>query len=241
MLSAREFLLRIQDQPLSTLERAVALLWWAGREDPTQGLTSKEICVLLELAGHPKQNVSRLESQLRRDRRTSRAGRGAWRLHPTSRRDLAPDYSFALSPEPPKASDSVLPRELFTGTRGYIERVVEQINKSYDYELWDCCGVMCRRLLETLIIETYEKLGRAVDIKGKDGHFLMFNGLITYLDTDASINLGRNATKGLRDHKALGDQSAHNRRFTATKNDVDRARDGLRIAAEELLHLAGLR
>jgi hypothetical protein len=44
--------------------------------------------------------------------------------------------------------------------------VVEQINKSYDIELWDCCAVMCRRLLETLIIEVYEKLGRANEIKG---------------------------------------------------------------------------
>lgn len=241
MVTAREFLFRIEDRSLSMLDRAIGVLWWAGRDDPATGMSAKEICALFEAAGHPKQNASRLAAQLRQDRRTSQAGKGAWRLHPTTRRNLAPDYSFALSPSPPAPSDSVLPRELFAGTRGYIERVVDQINKSYDGELWDCCAVMCRRLLETLIIETYEKLGRAQDIKGTDGNFFMFNGLIAFVDGDAAIHLGRNATKALKDHKSLGDQSAHNRRFTATRNDLDRVRDGLRIAAEELLQLAGLR
>jgi hypothetical protein len=41
--------------------------------------------------------------------------------------------------------------------------------------------------------------------------------------------------KGLRDLKQIGDLSAHNRRFNARQNDIDRVRDGLRVAAEELL------
>ncbi len=69
----------------------------------------------------------------------------------------------------------------------------------------------------------------------------MLNGLMTFLERDTSINLGRNAAKGLRDFKQLGDLSAHNRRFNACRNDIDRVRDGLRVASEELLHLSGLR
>jgi hypothetical protein len=134
----------------------------------------------------------------------------------------------------------VLPTDLFAGTRDYVERVVDQITKSYDAQLWDCTAVMCRRLLETLIIETYEKAGRASVIKGNDGHFLMLNGLITAIENDTNISLGRNAMKGLKDFKQLGDLSAHNRRFNARQNDIARVRDGLRVAAEELLHLAGL-
>jgi hypothetical protein len=33
---------------------------------------------------------------------------------------------------------------------------------------------------------------------------------------------------------------AHNRRFNAHKEDIDRVRDGLRVAVEELVHLAAL-
>jgi hypothetical protein len=98
---------------------------------------------------------------------------------------------------------------------------VDQINKAFDAELWDCSAVMCRRLLETLIIEMYERAGRATDIKGSDDQFMMLNGLITFIEADSTVHLGRNAAKGLKDYKQLGDLSAHNRRFNARRNDID--------------------
>jgi len=217
------------------------LLWWEGRDDPTKGLNAIAICEELELAGQAKQNVSRLANSLKEFKGTVKAGKDEWRLHLRTRRELDSKYAFAMVPRAPQESNSVLPLSLFSDTRPYIERVVDQINKAYDGELWDCSSVMCRRLLETLIIETYEKQGRSIEIKGSDDHFLMLNGLISFLEKDASISLGRNAAKGLKDFKLLGDLSAHNRRFNACQNDIDRVRDGLRVAAEELLHLSGLR
>jgi hypothetical protein len=241
-MTAPAFLRQLEaERQLLGLDRVLAVLWWVGREDPSLGMTARDICAVVEAAGHPKQNASRLEGQLAADRRTSQAGGGAWRLRPQTRRELDAEYAFALEPARPGPSDSVLPRQLFTNTRGYIERVVKQINKTYDDECWDACAVMCRRLLETLIIEVYEHRQQADQIKGRDGHFFMFNDLIAHIQADRAINLGRNATQGLKDHKALGDQSAHNRRFNAERNDIDRLRNGLRVAAEELLHLAGLR
>lgn len=240
-MTAQEFLSRIKERDLKALDQSVALLWWAGREDHSRGLSTRSICEEIEFFGFPKQNMSRLEQALNKDRRASKNGKSGWRLHPRARRELDQEYSFALAPKPPAATDSVLPRALFHGTRGYIERVVDQINKSYDAQLYDCSSVMARRLMETLIIEVYEHAGRASSIKGGDGHFMMLNGLISFLESDGTIDLGRNAAKGFKDFKQLGDQSAHNRRFNANANDIDRVRDGLRIAAEELLHLAGLK
>jgi len=137
-------------------------------------------------------------------------------------------------------TNSVVPRELFEGTRKYIEKVVDQINSSYDHELYDCCAVMCRRLGETLIIEVYEQHDRADEIKGSDGNFQMLNGLLSVLAKDKKINLGRNAKRGLEELKELGDKSAHNRRFNARKSDIDAIKAGLRTASEELLHIAKL-
>jgi hypothetical protein len=144
------------------------------------------------------------------------------------------------SPLPVEASDSIIPRELFSNTRGYLEKVVFQINGSYDHAFYDCCAVMCRRLGETLIIELYEALDRAKEIEGSDGNFLMLNGLIGVLSNDARIHLGRNAKRGLEGLKDLGDKSAHNRRFNARQPDIDAIKSDLRTAAEELLHLAKL-
>ena len=138
-------------------------------------------------------------------------------------------------------SDSVVPRELFEkARRSYIDKVVTQINGSYDHEYYDGCAVMCRRLVETLIIEAYEAHGRAGDIKGSDGYFHMLNGLLTVLFKDAKFNLARNSIKGLDALKALGDKSAHSRRFNAVKPDIDQLRADLRAAVQELLHHAKL-
>jgi hypothetical protein len=163
---------------------------------------------------------------------------GGWQLlEPgfVALKDVGVDL-IAMSPV--KQSDSIIPRELVSNTRGYIEKVVSQINGSYDYGFYDCCAVMCRRLGETLIIEVYEARGRAKEIKGADGNFLMLNGLLGVLKKDSTINLGRNAKRGLDELKELGDKSAHNRRFNAIQPDIDAIRSDLRTVTEELLHLA---
>lgn len=236
-----EFFRRIDSDSLGALDRAHAILWWAGRRDPTAGLTARKICDVVERHGHPKQNASRLHTKLSSDRGTSKARDSAWRLHPRKRNELNDTYSDIVGvPAKPTPSDSVIPRELFQNTRGYLERVVDQLNISYDLGLFDCCAVMCRRVLETLLIETYEAASRASEIKGSDGHFRMFQGLLSHFENDAAFHPSRNALKGLRDFKRLGDLSAHNRRFNARKPDIDRIQDGIRVASEELLNLSGL-
>jgi hypothetical protein len=200
------------------------------------------ICVVLEAAGLPGQNSSRLNAKLAADRRITKAGKtGEWRLHLNLRRELDATYGdlIASTPPVPKDTGSVIPLGL-AKARGYLERVVLQLNASYDAQLYDCCAVMCRRLLENLIIEVYEHCGRAAEIKGADGNFLMLNGLTSIFEKDTAFNVGRNGMNGLRDFKNLGDLSAHNRRFNARKEDIDRVRDGLRVIVEELVHLANL-
>ena len=238
-----DFLRLLQRRGETSYTQALALLWFVGREDPTEGLTAREICADLEESGLPIQNISRLSARLREDRATSRAKRpGAWRLHPNARIQLDVEYQSLVptGPQAPPLTDSVVPRTL-ASARGYLERVVTQLNASYDMQLYDCCAVMCRRTLETLLIEVYESVGRADEIKGPDGYFVMLNGLIEFFEKDKALHPSRNALQGLRDFKKLGDLSAHNRRFNARKDDIDRVRDGLRLAIEELAHMAGFR
>ncbi|MFN0301170.1 MAG: hypothetical protein ACKVQU_12565 [Burkholderiales bacterium] len=240
-MTKTEFLHALHDRGQGVYEQAIGLLWWMGSEDPTKGLTAREICSDLEATGLPTQNVSRLNTRLAEDRRTSKAGsNGAWRLHPRARGELDQEYQHLSKAKPPTNSGSLIPAALVSA-RGYLEKVVLQLNASYDAQLFDCCAVMCRRTLETLIIEVYEHAGRAADIKGGDGQFFMLNGLATYFEQDKHFSPSRNALQGLRDFKKLGDLSAHNRRFNARKDDIDRVRDGLRVAVEELAHIAGFR
>ena len=45
-------------------------------------------------------------------------------------------------------SQCVIPLSVVRGTRGYIERVANQINGTYENGWYDACAVMIRRVLE---------------------------------------------------------------------------------------------
>lgn len=73
------------------------------------------------------------------------------------------------------------------------------------------------------------------------GFFHMLSILIDILLKDATFCLGRETQATLPLVKAMGDRSAHARHYMATKADVDKVVPGLRVLAEEMLHLAKLR
>ncbi len=234
------FLKNLASVNISNTERAIALIWYAGIEDNLRDISVRDIASIFEAAGYPKQNQSRLKAAISKDRRTSKTREGHYRINVKSRAKLDDSYLALVDHRPIKRSSSVVPLDLYRGTHAYIEKVASQLNASYDSALYDCCAVMCRRLLETLIIEVYEAKGEADKLKNQDGHFHMFSGLKSVIENDDEISLSRNTKQGLSDFKKLGDLSAHSRRFNARKNDIDRNIDGIRVAGEELLHLAGL-
>lgn len=143
--------------------------------------------------------------------------------------------------EPSSIAEPVLPLAVVRGVRGYLEKVVTQANACYDARCFDACSVMIRKLAEILIIEVYESKGRAADIQNSVGDFLMLRDLVTKVLADTHWNLGRETKRSLPELKSLGDRSAHNRRYLATKPDIDRVLDGLRVVVDDLLHLAGLK
>ena len=108
------------------------------------------------------------------------------------------------------------------GTKVYIERVVDQINGTYEEGWYDACAVMLRRLIETLIIEAYE--GKKIDhkIKDKNGEFLRLNRLINKACKESDLNLSRVTKEILPEIKKLGDVSAHTRPFNANRSILER-------------------
>ena len=135
----------------------------------------------------------------------------------------------------------VIPFELVRSTRGYLEKIVHQINGSYGNGWYDACAVMIRRLIETLIIETFEKHKIADNIKGPSGDFLYLSDLIIKTLNESAWNLSRNSRQSLPKLKDIGDKSAHSRRYNAVRNDIDKTIPDLRVAVQELVYLAGFR
>lgn len=130
---------------------------------------------------------------------------------------------------------------LVRNTRKYIELTVNQINGCYEHGWYDACAVMLRKLIETLIIETFEARGIESKIKDKAGDYFYLEELINKTISEPSFHLGRNCKQGLRALKRLGDQSAHSRRFSAKRNDIESRLDDIRTVVQELIYLIGWR
>jgi len=138
-------------------------------------------------------------------------------------------------------SEMVIYNALVASTgRSYIERVARQINGTYENGWYDACAVMIRRLLETLIIETFEAHGIAERIK-KDTDFMPLRDMIKVTLTDRTWNLSRTTKAALPKLKDIGDKSAHSRRFIAVRQDIDEIRPEVRTVVQELLILAKLK
>jgi hypothetical protein len=151
-------------------------------------------------------------------------------------------YEILLPPEEGiyAIAQPVISFSLVRNTRGYIERIVHQINGCYVNGMYDACAVMIRRFLEILIIESFEQHHMAEKIKNANGDFVYLSDLIVATINETSWNLSRNTKIALPKLKDIGDKSAHSRRFNAVRSDIDRIMPDLRIAAQELIYLADL-
>lgn len=136
---------------------------------------------------------------------------------------------------------AVLPLSIVSKTRGYIEKIANQANGCYERGWYDACAVMLRRLLETLIIETFEHHKIDANIKNSAGDFYYLKDLIEITVKENSWNLGRNCKHAMPRLKDIGDRSAHSRRYIAHRADIDNLVPDIRVVVQELVYLSELK
>lgn len=127
---------------------------------------------------------------------------------------------------------------LVQNTRKYIEKPAEQVDGCYDKGWYDASAVMIRRVIETLIIECFEREKISSKIKDAHGNFYMLEKLIDIFLSESVWNVGRNTVRSLPKFKNVGDNAAHNRRWVTNKQDIDNVKDDLRICIQELLFIS---
>ena len=137
-------------------------------------------------------------------------------------------------------TDRIIDAALIRGAPSNFVRVVDQINGTYERGWYDACAIMLRRLLEMLLIEAYVANGMKDKIKGKDRRFLRLAGLIRMACSESAWALDDNGAV-LRKLSAIGNWSAHKRRFVANRDDIDKHATELRVAIQELIFLAKLK
>lgn len=164
------------------------------------------------------------------------------------RRDLRRHIEMLVKTEiepalksPKRGELEFIPVEIVDGSRGYVVSITRQVNRCFNCESLDACGVMIRRLLETLIIEVFEKKGIANNIKDQGGNYLMFAELVSRLINSPETPVGRTTKKELPIIATVLNNCAHNRTFNISKSQLVQYQAIIQIATQELMSLWEIR
>lgn len=133
--------------------------------------------------------------------------------------------------------DCILPDALVNNTRGYIISLSQQINASYNNNIFDGCAILMRRLLEILLIHSYEAIGKLDDIKTDSG----FNNLSYIINSTLSnklFNLHKDSEEIIDTFRVLGNFAAHKIQYTTKRKDIDNVKLRYRLLVQELLYIS---
>jgi hypothetical protein len=233
----------VKESNRKNAEKALAILWYFDHEQPGIAKTAGQLTKLLGDHHVGTANQTALAGAIRKTKLANEA-KGGFSLKPGSRkviRDWLPDLD-GIQPAMDHAS-GYLPEPIWKNTRGYIEEVCRELNGTFQHANYNSAAVMLRRLLETLVIEAYEHLGRETEIKDGGGNYLMFGDVAERACGEKGhkgINLGRDSKKALKEARNVGNWSAHVRRFLAHAGDLTRCQAGMRLLVQELIQIADL-
>lgn len=223
------------EKGLSEVELALRAAWFLQTKSDSNGVPfSSTVAFLSTWSIRPNINTSRLKLNLRKSPLVSIRSDGTIHIPLKVTQDLNSKYQEYLEVKPPAITDTVLDASDFKTDRKYIQDLVRQVNGACQFELYDCCAVMMRRLAEVLIIDAYAKKKCDDVIRDNSGNIKMMKDLINALTSGATFRLSRNAPQYLELVKMLGDTAAHSQNYITKKKDIIDFAQKYRMLIEEL-------
>lgn len=138
--------------------------------------------------------------------------------------------------------ESILPEALFKDLSPNFQSLCKQINASYENNLFDCTAVMMRRLLEGLLVLSYQNYGIESEITTKDHvHHVTLDKIIKNAEQNTTLGLSGNTKKELSIFKDIGNYSAHKIWYNCTQRDIEPHILKYRVIIEELIYKSGLK
>lgn len=137
---------------------------------------------------------------------------------------------------------TILPNTLFEGLLPNFQSLCKQINASYEGNLYDCTAVLMRRLLECLLVLSFQKAGIESEIMDKNGNYhISLDGIIKNASQNSVLALSANTKKDMSLFKDLGNYSAHKIWYNCTQQDIKPHILKYRVVIEELLYKSGMK
>jgi len=223
--------------------RACLLAYYHLRVDGVTEFSTKDISSWFVDLSIPRPNESRLRKRLQDSGNVWRINKSnTFRLHATyiAKMDASYPYLQQNSDEVVEHG-SILPNSLFRDIRRtHIVRLAKQINACYERNIFDGCAVLMRRLLEVLLILSYQHHSAEDAIRSSVSSYKRLDDIIADAVRNPQLKLSKNVGKCLDDFRRLGNFSAHDLYYTCRKEELDKVVLDYRVAVEELLHKAGI-
>jgi hypothetical protein len=228
---------------LSEADKVCYLAFFYLKTNNTVEFTALEAARWLHGMGF-RPNVSRLRRNMSSNRATVRGSRvGTYRLHPNFVAELTAKFPSLSEPTDDVMDDpgTVVPKAIYQHTRGYIEKLAAQINVCYEHSAFDGCAVLMRRVIEILLILTFEHKGLGSDIRDVRGNYAPFEEIVDKAKSSTVIGLSRDSKNWVDEYRALGNFSAHKIEYNCRRDDLKSVLRPFRTLFEELLYKSGLR
>ncbi|HSI34757.1 MAG: hypothetical protein ACAI43_13035 [Phycisphaerae bacterium] len=241
-MKLEQFCTKLASLDLAQPQQAVSILWFHDEKTPDMVMSAGQLGKIIREAGLGNPNSTILGESVKRTGMVIATSAG-YRLKMLARSQIRAWLMPILGDTKPEVDQDLgyLPKAVWANTKDYIENVCVQMNGCYQFGFYDAASVMMRRLVETLIIEAYETLGRAAEIKDGGGNYHMLKELVNRATGANPVGVGRDAKDALSKIKEMGDRSAHNRRYNCVRADMDKVQSGVRVVVDELINIAALR
>ena len=225
------------------LDKAVLLCYYHLKETGETLFDMAGVQDLFSDAGYSSINTSRVKKDLieKKKMRIAKGMKNTMEFVPAVLQELDTKYCTLWNDTVQVESSSELIDETkFCGKRGYLDQLIKQINCSYKNHCYDACAVLMRRLLEVMLVLSYQNLGIDDEIKDKTGNgYLMLEGIVNNAKNNTTLKLSRIKSE-LDTFRKVGNFSAHNITYTAGVKDIDDIKLNYRVMLEELFSKSGL-
>ncbi len=228
------------DHP-SKVEIAINFIWYHFTFVDNEGVTIKSINEYFRKAHLSEYNVTHIKNDLRKSKNIIKGiKKNSYKPTRSCTEELNKKFEFLITKsEEVITSNTILPDSLYNETRGYIKNLSKQINACYENNIFDGCSVLMRRLLEILLIHSYEKSGRINDIREDEG-YKNLSFIINHLSSNKPFDLSKEVRNNIDDFRVLGNFAVHKIQFNCKRQDIDNIKLTYRLTIEELLYASGI-
>lgn len=224
------------------LEKVEYLAFYLSELKEESEFTIKDISRLLQALDFARPNATRLTNKVKKSASFIKGTKSTnFKLSAKRKAEIKLLIPNLSENEDVLSDDSVIPEILLQETkRPYLLRLAQQINASYENNLFDACSLIMRRLMEVLLIHAFEYSGIEDAVKDDEGNYQNLKILINKACSRNEVKIANDVAKDMDKFRDLGNLSAHRVKYNCRKDDIRTVKIQYRAIVEELLYAGGL-